>query len=254
MHRGYTKRWRKRWDKGYHLDHLLWIMMDYFIDFANWKENEFPFLWKGKLVDMVKVSRGQCFFTISGLADFLKGPKNKVSRDMIRSRLQILEKIGFLSRSPSRQYQIITVLNYDKYNPMEKEEPHKESHETHMNATSNPHQTHTPNKDKKVKKVNTYTPEFLYFWKIYPKKIGKGAAFNSWRKIGVTKDLAVTIYDSIKSQCKCEQWQKDNGQFIPNPSTWLNQSRWEDEIEPVYKSEKPLTEEEKWLKKIGKKI
>ena len=35
MHRGYTKRWRKRWDKGYHKDPVLWIMMDYFIDFAH---------------------------------------------------------------------------------------------------------------------------------------------------------------------------------------------------------------------------
>jgi hypothetical protein len=26
------------------------------------------------------------------------------------------------------------------------------------------------------------------------------------------------------------QWQKDNGQYIPNPATWLNQGRWDDEI------------------------
>ena len=24
---------------------------------------------------------------------------------------------------------------------------------------------------------------------------------------------------------------KDNGQYIPNPATWLNQGRWEDELE-----------------------
>ena len=25
------------------------------------------------------------------------------------------------------------------------------------------------------------------------------------------------------------QWQTDGGQYIPNPATWLNQKRWEDE-------------------------
>jgi hypothetical protein len=26
-----------------------------------------------------------------------------------------------------------------------------------------------------------------------------------------------------------DQWTKDGGQYIPNPATWLNQKRWEDE-------------------------
>ena len=26
------------------------------------------------------------------------------------------------------------------------------------------------------------------------------------------------------------QWRENNGQFIPNPATWLNQGRWEDEL------------------------
>lgn len=30
-----------------------------------------------------------------------------------------------------------------------------------------------------------------------------------------------------------KDWLKDNGQYIPYPSTWLNQKRWEDEdIQP----------------------
>ena len=28
----------------------------------------------------------------------------------------------------------------------------------------------------------------------------------------------------------CDQWNRDNGQFIPHPATWLNQRRWEDEL------------------------
>jgi hypothetical protein len=30
-------------------------------------------------------------------------------------------------------------------------------------------------------------------------------------------------------QRQSAQWQRDDGQFIPHPSTWLNGRRWEDE-------------------------
>ena len=36
---------------------------------------------------------------------------------------------------------------------------------------------------------------------------------------------------------KSDQWTKDNGQFIPNPQTWIDQARWDDEIMQEVKSE-----------------
>ena len=179
MHRGYTKRWRKRWDKGYHQDFLLWALMDYFIDFANWKENEFPFLWKGKLVDMVKLKRGQCFFTFKSLAEFFEGPKNKVSRKMVRERIKILEKIGFLEHEQGHQYQIVTVLNYDKYNPIEDNEGHKPAHQSTTNGPQMGHQSTTPNKDnnyKKDKEIKIALPEWLdeSVWAEYKKYRSNG--------------------------------------------------------------------------------
>ena len=114
-------------------------MMDYFIDFANWQDREFPFFWKGKLVEMVKIKRGQCFFTFKGLADFLKSPKYNVSRKMVRQRTAVLEKMGFLCHQYGHQYQIITVLNYDKYNPLKKDEGHQSAHQWDTNGTPMDH-------------------------------------------------------------------------------------------------------------------
>jgi len=37
----------------------------------------------------------------------------------------------------------------------------------------------------------------------------------------------------VNAQKATEQWRKDNGQFIPHPQTWLNQRRWEDDVEPA---------------------
>ena len=70
---------------------------------------------------------------------------------------------------------------------------------------------------------------FETFWEMYPKKVGKKAAQNAWRKI----DSPITTLDLIREallwQKLSEQWLKDNGQFIPNPQTYLNQGRWLDQ-------------------------
>ena len=38
------------------------------------------------------------------------------------------------------------------------------------------------------------------------------------------------MLEAIEKHKASSQWQKDGGQFIPHPATWLNQERWEDEI------------------------
>ncbi len=43
---------------------------------------------------------------------------------------------------------------------------------------------------------------------------------------------------AIEVQKQSEQWTKDNGRFIPNPATWLNQGRWEDELPVAEETEK----------------
>lgn len=41
------------------------------------------------------------------------------------------------------------------------------------------------------------------------------------------------LFSSMMSRLEqfrgCKDWLKDNGRYIPYPSTWLNQKRWEDE-------------------------
>ena len=76
---------------------------------------------------------------------------------------------------------------------------------------------------------NTY---FDRFWKAYPKKVGKGAAETSWERAKINGHFD-SVIAALERQKQSEQWQKDGGQFIPNPATWLNQKRWEDEITPT---------------------
>lgn len=74
---------------------------------------------------------------------------------------------------------------------------------------------------------------FAAFWAVYPKKVGKGAAEKSFAKYKPDDELTATMIQAVQAARRSEQWQKDGGQYIPNPATWLNQKRWEDEIQPA---------------------
>ena len=70
--------------------------------------------------------------------------------------------------------------------------------------------------------------DFAAFWEAYPKKVGKKAARKAWDKAKDRPDID-TILVALAVWTQTEQWTKDSGQFIPNPTTWINQGRWDDE-------------------------
>ena len=74
---------------------------------------------------------------------------------------------------------------------------------------------------------NTRESAFEAFWSAYPKKTGKGEAKKAFAKVKTPLD---TLLKAVENQKRSVQWQKDGGQYIPNPATWLNQGRWEDEL------------------------
>ena len=71
---------------------------------------------------------------------------------------------------------------------------------------------------------------FDLFWSKYPKKINKATALKSFNSLKPNSQLLTKILESIDNFIETEEWKKDSGRFIPYPSTWLNNKRWEDEI------------------------
>jgi len=81
--------------------------------------------------------------------------------------------------------------------------------------------------NKEIKKEKDIDQKFSIFWNAYPRKIGKGNALKAWKKLTTTeKDKAIGV---IPQHIASKQWQ--DSQFIPHPSTWLNRSGWDDEVE-----------------------
>lgn len=85
--------------------------------------------------------------------------------------------------------------------------------------------------DEEVATEQNSSPKDLFseFWRQYPKKRDKAKAERMWKKIKVDPPLFNKIIEAIREQSASEDWQKNGGQFIPYPSTWLNGARWEDE-------------------------
>lgn len=82
--------------------------------------------------------------------------------------------------------------------------------------------------EKRREEERVRASAFDAFWQAYPRKIAKPEALKAWARIDPANYQRVT--ESLARHRLCEQWTKDNGQFIPHPATWLNQRRFEDDL------------------------
>ncbi len=87
-----------------------------------------------------------------------------------------------------------------------------------------------PQSKVKYSIVNNIHMRFEVFWKAYPKRKSKGQAEKVFAKINPDEQLLATMLATIERAKKSADWQKDDGQYIPYPATWLNAKGWEDEI------------------------
>lgn len=79
------------------------------------------------------------------------------------------------------------------------------------------------------KRGNEYSALFLTFWEAYPKKQARKVAYKAFQKINPDATLLNSMLETLERQKRSKDWQKEGGQYIPQPSAWLNGRRWEDE-------------------------
>lgn len=69
---------------------------------------------------------------------------------------------------------------------------------------------------------------FDTFWAAYPKKVKKKEARKKFQAVFPKKVSLETLLSALEDHKGSDQWK--DVKFIPNPSAWLNQERWEDEL------------------------
>lgn len=82
--------------------------------------------------------------------------------------------------------------------------------------------------------ASSYPQAFEDWWELYPKKVGKQAALRAWKKackVAGSGGLERALESHLPAMRPKEL------RFIPNPATWLNEGRYDDE--PPAVQEKP---------------
>lgn len=70
---------------------------------------------------------------------------------------------------------------------------------------------------------------FEDFWAKYPRKVSRKVAEQSWKRLKESEREAAI--DALPNHIRYWELRGTEKEFIPHASTWLNQARWEDEIE-----------------------
>ena len=207
---------------------------------------------EGKVVignEIIIVNKGSRITSIMKLCKTFGWGNTKV-----RNFLELLQKDDMIRYESNTNYTLVSICNYSTYqNPI-----NENKSVTNYERTADKSVTNTNNNDKirtnnkSIKKpIGSVDIRFNNFWQKYPKKRGKGKARECYnRLLPEQKDLAdKTIDNHVKFWIK----QGTDMKYIPNPSTWLNQGRYEDEIElrsvqQIRDDENTKKQQERWKK------
>lgn len=75
----------------------------------------------------------------------------------------------------------------------------------------------------------TLMERFEIFYKAYPRHKSRGDAEKAWKSLKPDDALLAKIMKALEVAKKDPNWQKNNGQFVPYPASWLRAKGWEDE-------------------------
>jgi len=184
---------------------------------------EKPFA-KVLLIELAKYSNGsgECFPSRDTLSNGSKIPLRTVART-----LQWLAEEGhirIIPRHGTSNFYIITCMEDEMTNDTRA----KLAHEVDSNITKLDIINNTSSRAKLAHPLDT--PAFKSFWSAYPRRIGKGAARTAFAKACKYEDANVIIQGAMDYAKYCVESEAEM-QFIPHASTWLNQERWDDELE-----------------------
>ena len=175
------------------------------------------------LADHHNETTGACFPSLKTLAQECEMDKATVVR-----HLDALEKSGLIQRQErTRENGSQTSTSYTlTLTPVaERDNPCRKMLQAPV-AKCDTHNLGIYNLENK--QVISSPDGFAEFWERYPRRIGKAAARKAYvkaLKVASHDEIMLGLSQQISSLASREQ------QFIPHPSTWLNQERWNDDQE-----------------------
>lgn len=164
----------------------------------------------------------------------------KMSQPWVAKRLKVLEERMVIERMATPTGTKYRLPVSSKMYPEGYHETPGGYHQTYhsgntnkiLNNTKDNNTPYSPPRGTSVNRVKEgwgkESEDFEELWKVYPKKVGKGAARKSFAKTIRAVDFE-TFFAGLERALRGWEKAKTEAQFIPQLSTWLNQERWNDE-------------------------
>lgn len=211
----------------------LWL---YILVNANWKDG-----WWNAGAEQVK--RGEFITSQVKIANEMK-----LNRKTVARYLKLFVEDGQIEVIADSKKTRIKVINYAKYQDVPDDDgqldgqvngqvngQHSGQQDGQQDGQLDGHNRTIINQNKPYKPLNQYIHQwFEEFWKQYPRKEGKQNAMKAFEKQCKNEDTFKAIMDGLQKRVKLD-WSRrpaEEKKFIPHPSSWLNQSRWNDEVTP----------------------
>jgi hypothetical protein len=197
----------------------------------------------------MEIKRGQVVTSLALLAS-----QTGLSLQQTKTALKHLISTGEITNESYASYRVITIANYDRYQDKQQRNQQATNKASTKLATeeltSEQQQYNNNNNINNINKGTIYPPiippkgddapdeGFAYFWEQYPRKTAKQDAVKAWKKIKPSGMDLIRIMDGLKRWLTSDQWNRDGGQYIQYPATWLNKRLWEDNPQP-FRPQKP---------------
>ena len=213
MHRGWVKLWRKWRDHEMASDANATLVFLHLLTEARRSP-------KRNRRYGYTLERGQCDLTLGQLAKL-----TALSVKSVRGALDRLERYETITRGTQqgRQPAIITIVNFDRYNP---DAPQGGNQPSDQRATIG----QLPEKGETVKKLSTpaLAVGFDEFYSKYPRKKDRVAAKKAWAKLNV-EERARALDAVVAFAAAVAEWPAGERQFVKHPATWLNKGAYDDD-------------------------
>jgi Helix-turn-helix domain len=192
---------------------------------------------------------GECFASNEHFAKFLRIGIRQVQNGLVK-----LKELGFIStfvifKEGTKQVEKRIITPHAKKfmgSCIEVREVHEVNYTTPHEKKcmdNNTSITNTINNTiSKTYKTTTgvMEKEFEQLWKIYPRKLGKKKAFDSYKKVRKIKKVPYeTIESGLYRYIDYLKTQGTEEQYIQHGSTWFGQEKWQDEYLETHFQKKP---------------
>lgn len=193
-----------------------------------------------KLADNAS-DQGECWPSYQHIAD-----QCEIGRSTVKLHVRELEKAGFLRREFRRKGELnqsnvfhltlgggaVTALVGGAT-----DNPPGAGDNPGGGAGTAPRNSHLSEPVKEPKTLCTSEVDlaeaFEVFWKLYPNKKSKKDARKAWEKLKPSAELRLALMTALGDHRRSRDWTKDDGQYVPMASTWLNGERWTDVLKPA---------------------